>query len=72
MCYILLVFIYFNFCQICRYNRDTDAFLKAYPQAEEGVTALQRAIHQARLARGDRFERKSKNGTPATRRAQDI
>ncbi|KAL0957016.1 hypothetical protein HGRIS_003117 [Hohenbuehelia grisea] len=45
---------------IDQYRRDEDAFLAAYPQAEDGHTRLQTAIVDARKARGEITERKRK------------
>ncbi|KAL0960983.1 hypothetical protein HGRIS_005980 [Hohenbuehelia grisea] len=45
---------------IDQYRRDEDAFLAAYPQAEDGHTRLQTAIVNARKARGEITERKRK------------
>ncbi|KAH9910809.1 uncharacterized protein B0H18DRAFT_894363 [Fomitopsis serialis] len=53
---------------IQRFARNDHAFLHAYPEAEKGVTVLLKTINEARRMRGDRVERKSKNGDPDERR----
>ncbi|KAK7016538.1 hypothetical protein R3P38DRAFT_3321039 [Favolaschia claudopus] len=43
---------------IDQYKRDKTAFLEAYPEANQGASALLDAINKARAARGDRVSRK--------------
>ncbi|KAK7034184.1 hypothetical protein R3P38DRAFT_2518899 [Favolaschia claudopus] len=43
---------------IDQYKRDKTAFLEAYPEANQGASALLDAIKKARAARGDRVSRK--------------
>ncbi|KAH9830800.1 uncharacterized protein C8Q71DRAFT_842312 [Rhodofomes roseus] len=57
---------------IQRFARDEHAFLHAYPEAGKGSTALLKAINEARRTRGDRIERRSKNGDPDERRRHSV
>ncbi|KAJ7496322.1 hypothetical protein B0H11DRAFT_1715957 [Mycena galericulata] len=43
---------------LSQYKSDEASFLAAYPEAQEGVSALLRAVNRAREARGDRIRRK--------------
>jgi hypothetical protein len=43
---------------LCRYHRNKEDFLKAYPEAEVGGSKLLTAINEARKERGDLITRK--------------